>query len=71
MAGRSWHVNLARQLKAMMAVDSNVADENKGDAVTNASRNLLKCECAVAKYGMFMIFRAPTQWQKNGRINDE
>jgi L-lactate utilization protein LutC len=48
----------------MMAVDSNVADENKGDAVTNASRNLLKCECAVAKYGMFMIFRAAAQWQK-------
>jgi hypothetical protein len=55
----------------MMAIDSNVADESKVDAVIDASRELLKYEWAVAKYGMFLIFRAPTQWRKKRRISDD
>jgi hypothetical protein len=65
------HVKLGRQLKEMMAIDSKVADENKVHAVIDASRELLKYEWAVAKYGMFLIFCAPTQWRKSQRISDD
>lgn len=46
-------MKLADSLKGLMTISSAVADEEKMDAVVNASRELLKHEWAVTKYGIF------------------
>jgi hypothetical protein len=47
------HVNLADRLKELMIINSTTADTEKIDAVVNASRDVLKYEWAVTKYGAF------------------
>lgn len=56
-------IELADSLKALMAITGKVADEDKVDAVVNASRRLLKREWAVTKYG---ILTRPVLWLKRG-----
>lgn len=47
------HVNLVDRLNELMTIDSTTADSRKIEAAVNASREVLKYEWAVAKYGMF------------------
>jgi hypothetical protein len=61
------HVNLAKGLNDLMLIRSKTADVNKVDAVVNASREVLKYEWAVAKYGIFLPLMAPRQWRKKRR----
>ena len=46
-------IQLADSLRELMSISSSVADEVRVDAVVNASRELLKREWAVTKYGIF------------------
>ncbi len=46
-------IQLADSLRDLMTISSRVADEERVDAVVNASRELLKREWAVTKYGIF------------------
>jgi len=46
-------IQLADGLRDLMTITSSVADEARVDAVVNASRELLKREWAVTKYGIF------------------
>jgi hypothetical protein len=64
------HVNLMRRMKELTTINSNVADAKKVDAVVNASREVLKYEWAVAKYGIFLPIMAPKQWRKKRRARD-
>jgi hypothetical protein len=53
------HVNLATELFTLMTVHAADVDEPQIDAVVNASREVLKYEWAVAKYGLFLRWMAP------------
>jgi hypothetical protein len=46
------HVNLADRLNELMTIDSSTADPRKIEAAVNASREVLKYEWAVTKYGI-------------------
>jgi hypothetical protein len=46
-------IRLADNLRELMTIKSNVADEEQVNAVVNTSRELLKREWAVTKYGIF------------------
>jgi hypothetical protein len=46
-------IQLADRLRDLMTITSGAADEARVDAVVNASRELLKQEWAVTKYGIF------------------
>lgn len=62
------HVNLAHGLRALMTVSTTTADENKINAVVNASREVLKYEWAVAKYGMWLRWRDREQFRKKKQV---
>jgi len=62
------HVNLATELFTLMTVHSADLDEPKIYAVVNASREVLKYEWSVAKYGLFLRWMAPEQWRKRKQI---
>jgi len=47
------HVNLADRLNELMRIDSKTADPRKIEAAVNVSREVLKYEWAVTKYGIF------------------
>ena len=47
-------IQLADRLRDLMTVTSSVPDEARVEAVVNASRELLKWEWAVTKYGIFI-----------------
>lgn len=56
------HVNLADRLNELMTINSKTADAQKIDAVVNASREVLKYEWAVTKYGVFT--KPITAWKR-------
>ncbi len=62
------HVDLSNRLNDLMTVTSKAADAKKMEAVVNASRQVLKYEWAVTKYGFLTFVFAPKQWRKKEHL---
>jgi hypothetical protein len=62
------HVELAKGLKGLTTVQSATADQQRMEAVIDASRRVLKYEWAVTKYG---LFTRPILAIKNRRSTSE
>ncbi len=60
------HVNLADRLNDLMTIGSSAADRLKMEAAVNASREVLKHEWAVTKYGIFTrpVLAIKAWWRK-------
>ncbi len=67
----SLHVNLSILLNDLLTITSKVADQKKVQAVIDASREVLKYEWAVAKYGVLLPVLAPRQWLKKTRLKSK